>query len=185
VQDRGIVTVERYRNSYVLYRLLLFLVTWGDRNYPKPPYFRHFVSLVKKWCSTWQDFSWQRMSHDPLSITELCVIFAEKSTGEECWRRWLSAEIICVSWQYLYLWKHSTTKTWPYAADCSLWWTGMWLRMFFSVLCACSMKLMYFVMIETVHSYWHRRELMWCVTCLLSTNLVIKKNKAGSLRSLW
>ena len=31
------------RNSYVLYRMVLFLVTLSDPNYPKPPHVQHFV----------------------------------------------------------------------------------------------------------------------------------------------
>ena len=32
------------RNLQVIYRLVLFLVTLSDANYPKPPHFRRFVS---------------------------------------------------------------------------------------------------------------------------------------------
>jgi len=34
VQDRHIVTMEANKNSYVLYRLVLFPVTLSNRNYP-------------------------------------------------------------------------------------------------------------------------------------------------------
>jgi len=45
-QDMDIVTMERYsRNSYALYRMMLFPVTLNDPiSYPKPLHFRHFVS---------------------------------------------------------------------------------------------------------------------------------------------
>ena len=36
VQDRYIVTMDANRNSYVLYRMVLFPVTLSDPNYPKP-----------------------------------------------------------------------------------------------------------------------------------------------------
>jgi len=38
MQDTDIVTMERYSNSYVVYRMVLFSVTLRDPNYPKPPH---------------------------------------------------------------------------------------------------------------------------------------------------